>query len=347
MRKGEAQLRRSALDQQSLEAPNGSQPAQSNSAHPTTTRTPAAFFVLFLIVFSWVTLQSPSFVPITSQFDRSSSSTAITRNGGNDRPKTTAASTHVNTTASSVASTTNTVRVGGSNATNNACPLVFGIGHQKSGTTTVVKAIGSISEKTSRNDVMEFWNERQLTDDRVLEAIHPSRGLIQKEGHGMFYADQMARVCPQMRWYVVRRDPLAIVRSIADRHGIEANKNCTTLGWLAKGWIPVFNKSNDTSCLIRLAASVADYNMRVEKFIKDHHDIKMEEIWYDDYVKDRLGSTQKLCKSLQVLGPCDATQKLDTKQYQGGKGKNRGKNLTEIWPANVLERMRMMVNASA
>jgi hypothetical protein len=39
----------------------------------------------------------------------------------------------------------------------NECPLVFGFGHQKSGTTTIVKALGSISNVTARNDIWPFW----------------------------------------------------------------------------------------------------------------------------------------------------------------------------------------------
>eukprot|EP00978_Attheya_sp_CCMP212_P037847 scaffold182046_cov43-Attheya_sp.AAC.1 len=224
---------------------------------------------------------------------------------------------------------------------NNECPLVFGLGHQKSGTSTIVKALGSISNVTARIDVPPFWKATPMSDENVLKSIHRKKGLIQKEGHAVEYVQQLARICPDMRYYVIRRDALTTVRSMADRLRITSSSNCTAIDWIPGGWQPLFRHSNSTSCLVRMAASVLDYEKRVKEFAKDH---SVKEIAYEDYLKDRVGSIRGLCRSLEVLGPCDGTI-LDDRQYQG-VGSNRDKNLSDIWPASILMELEEMVASS-
>lgn len=217
----------------------------------------------------------------------------------------------------------------------NACPLVFGLGHQKSGTSTIVKALGSIAQTTAKSDVPGFWRATPMSDKHVLLNINPEAGLIQKDAFGIYYLRQLARLCPSMRYYVVRRDSLTTVRSVADRLGIDANSNCKTVDWIRPAaWQTVFLLSNSTSCLVRIAASVIEYKKRVRAFSKDHD---VTEISYENYLKDRVESIRSMCQSLEVLGPCNGT-KLDNRQYQS-VGKNRGKNLSDIWPASVFEEL--------
>ena len=226
------------------------------------------------------------------------------------------------------------------------CPLVFGLGHQKSGTSTIVKALGSIANLTALNDVRGFWLERKLSDVNFLRVIHRRSGMIQKEGHGIQYTEQMTRLCPNMRYYVVRRETLSIVRSVADRLQITDKTQCKTINRFPPGWRPILDKSNDKSCLIRIAASVLDYERRIESFKTSHPSVRVEEVQYEDYLEDRFLSMQSLCTRLEVLGSCNATKQVDSAQYQG-KGKNSGKAFEDIWPADVLDRLRAMVNTTS
>ena len=100
-----------------------------------------------------------------------------------------------------------------------------------------------------------------------------------------------------------------------------------------EGWRPIFTKSNDTSCLVRIAASILHYNNQVKGFIRDFH-VDVEEIQYEEYVNDPAIAIQTLCMSLEVLGSCNYTQNLDKAQYQR-KGENRGKKFEEIWSEDI------------
>lgn len=217
------------------------------------------------------------------------------------------------------------------------CPLVFGLGHQKSGTTTIVKALGSVAGLEARNDVQEFWEKKPLTDLQVLEALGGTPP-IQKEGAGLLYTNQMARLCPQSSFYVVRRNMLSVVRSVADRLNLTAASDCSkNLEQVHVLWRPMFLHSNDSSCLIRIAVNYVRYYRRVDE-LASKHDLKG--IHYEDYLRDPLTSIQRLCNSLGNLGACNVTT-VDTNQYQS-KGKNRGKNLTDIWPVDVVDRLKRM-----
>ena len=228
---------------------------------------------------------------------------------------------------------------------NNRCPLVFGLGHQKSGTTTIVMALGSIANVTAKSDIWQLWSEEKKTDDQVLRAIHPKNGNIQKEGHGLYYLEQMIRLCPQMRFYLVRRDILETVRSMADRLGITGDTTCDNdlkgMEDLTNGMRNILSRSNDTSCLIRLAASVMHYYRQVEKLLS--HGVT--EIRYEEYLNDTESTIQKLCRSLEVLGSCNNTHSIDKMQYQE-KGKNRGRDIEELWPKDILAKLRNMVAES-
>ena len=98
---------------------------------------------------------------------------------------------------------------------------------------------------------------------------------------------------PQMRFYIVRRDTLTIVRSVADRLRLTANATCgNNLTWAPAGWGPLLTtKSNDTCCLIRIAASVIDYYHQVKVFTRDFN-VDVAEIHYEEYVKGNV----KICK---------------------------------------------------
>ena len=74
--------------------------------------------------------------------------------------------------------------------------------------------------------------------------------------------------------------------------------------------------------------------------------MRVEEVQYEDYLEDRFLSMQSLCTRLEVLGSCNATKQVDSAQYQG-VGKNRGKAFEDIWPADVLDRLRAMVNTTS
>eukprot|EP00978_Attheya_sp_CCMP212_P016087 scaffold41910_cov30-Attheya_sp.AAC.3 len=73
--------------------------------------------------------------------------------------------------------------------------------------------------------------------------------------------------------------------SIGDDSGGSRSKNdpCTAIDWIPGGWQPLFRHSNSTSCLVRMAASVIDYEKCVKEFAKDH---SVKEIAYEDYLKD-------------------------------------------------------------
>lgn len=98
------------------------------------------------------------------------------------------------------------------------CPLIFGVGHQKSGTTTIVHALGSIANLTSRNDIPQFWHLPELSDEYLLEILDQGTyGPIQKERSVLQYLPHIHRVCPRTVYYVVHRDILQTVRSVGDR----------------------------------------------------------------------------------------------------------------------------------
>jgi len=223
------------------------------------------------------------------------------------------------------------------------CPLVFGLGHQKSGTTTVVKALGSYANVPARSDVVGFSFQNPLMDEQVLDLINPEYGQIQKEGFGLQYASQMARLCPNMKWYIVQRDMFDVVRSVSDRLGLTGTSKCPQK--IPKGaWGHLFKGSNDTACVVRIAKHYIRYEERLFDFEASLPQ-PIPKIKYEDYVADRIGSLGRLCKSLGVLGSCPppSSAKLDTSQYQK-QGANRFTPLTELWSPEVLNELTALNN---
>ena len=215
------------------------------------------------------------------------------------------------------------------------CPAVFGLGHQKSGTTTILVALGSASKLTVQNDVPGFWNQKNLTDDEVCKSLH-SNTQIQKEGHAWKYLTILKRICPNMTFYVIERKPLHIIRSVADRLNIIPEEGCeSALNTMPKAWKPLFRFSNDTSCLVRLASSVSHMTQFLESEVP-----KAVRIRYEDYVASPATAISKLCDSLEFA--CNTTH-LDLSQQQR-RGKNHGKNISLLWPHTFIDRINIVLN---
>jgi len=52
-----------------------------------------------------------------------------------------------------------------------ACPTVFGFGHQKSGTTTILASLGSMANLQFRNDIVAMWNGKPMNQDSIKRAL--------------------------------------------------------------------------------------------------------------------------------------------------------------------------------
>jgi len=226
-------------------------------------------------------------------------------------------------------------------SSNSTCPLVFGLGHQKSGTTAIVFALGHIANLTARNDIKSFWMERSMNDSQLLNVLHRKHGFIRKEGHALVYARNISRVCPETRFYYVKRDMLQTVRSVADRLQMNANSTCTNLPRQLKipsGWKSLFKESNDTSCLIRVARHYLHYHRRFKEFERTLP-YYVPFIDYQHFALNQSESVQQLCLSLD-LENCHQTV-IEHKQYQK-PGENREKQLSEIWPVSLLEELEQL-----
>jgi hypothetical protein len=225
---------------------------------------------------------------------------------------------------------------------NDSCPLVFGLGHQKSGTTAIVFALGSVANMSVRNDVREFWHNRQLHDSQLLEAVHSRRGLIQKEGYGLMYARNISRLCPETRFYFVRRGLLQTVRSVADRLILEANTSCVLFRKkLARSiplaWRTLFKSSNNTSCLVRVAEHYLHYYQRFRDFeLTASHAVPI--IDYEQFVENRSESVIQLCHSLGLT--CHG--EMTGQQIYQTQGTNRNKSLSELWPPSLIQQLERL-----
>lgn len=215
------------------------------------------------------------------------------------------------------------------------CPSIFGLGHQKSGTTTVLFALGSAANLTVNYDMTGFWLEPDLSDHEVCRALDPN-AVIQKAGHAWKYVAALKSICPTTALYVVKRNALDVIRSVADRLQLHAGEGCEdSLGGIPKGWQPLFRYSNDTSCLVRLAASVVHMARTLATEAPE-----APRIQYEDYVKAPTSAIGALCASLGV--ECNATR-LDVSQKQR-KGKHHGVNASTLWPATYVKRIRAVLD---
>lgn len=224
-----------------------------------------------------------------------------------------------------------------------SCPLVFGLGHQKSGTTAIIFALGSVANLTVRNDVREFWKDIPLSDSQILKAVDSRHGWIQKEGYGLMYASNISRLCPKTRFYFVKRDLLQTVRSVADRLNLEANTSCIFFRKkLAKqipvAWRTLFKNSNSTSCLVRVAEHYLRYNQRFRHFQSTiSHNVPLIE--YERFVANRTESVLQLCHSLGLT--CHGEMAGQQTIYQS-QGANRNKTLTDIWPPSLIQQLESL-----
>jgi hypothetical protein len=222
---------------------------------------------------------------------------------------------------------------------NSTCPLAFGLGHQKSGTTAIVFALGVVANATARNDVYQFWFDRAtLPDSEVFRLLNrETYGYIQKEGYGIRYARSIVRVCPETRFYYVQRGMLQTVRSVADRLRLKFNTSCTRLSHIPEAWQGLFQVSNDTSCLVRVAKHYLQYQCRFKEFEKTL-DYAVPVIDYESFVENRSESILQLCRSLELT--CHG--KIIGETIYQTQGKNRNKTLSEIWPPYVLKELEQL-----
>ena len=225
---------------------------------------------------------------------------------------------------------------------NSTCPWIFGLGSQKCGSTAAVYALGNVAQVLAKNDISQIWTEAPKTDEQLLQILHNRNGLIQKEGHGIQYLEQIRRICPDTRYYVVTRDLVQNVRSIADRLGIWGRENCSepeVLERFPSGWRPLFLYSNSSSCHIRLAHFHMDQYGRIMDFV---HSLPFHVpvMRYEDFSKNQTKSIIDLCEKLDYLS-CNRSVVISYKQHQT-KGRNAGKNITDLWSDELFQSLTAM-----
>lgn len=212
------------------------------------------------------------------------------------------------------------------------CPYAFGVGHQKSGTTTILASLASMSNLTWKNDNAQFWNNLPLNDNQIIRALDNEP--LQKEGHAIHYLEDIIRICPQTKIYVVERPMIDVVRSVADRLQITEQDICP-LERIPKSWSSIFQHSNSSSCVERIAHSWLWYQKRLKEIEKGKR--RFIYVSYNDYNKSKEQTIRKLCQSLKLM--CNGS--VDNKQYQP-KGKHRDQPIKTIWSKELVEKLEKL-----
>ena len=196
---------------------------------------------------------------------------------------------------------------------------IFMLGHAKSGTTAIAALLAKVSGQSVTIDPMfridpEGYLQRQLLQGelKLAEVIEAYKFYfstpINKDPKLTFFYEDLCQCFPQAKFIFVIRDPRDNIRSFLNRRGIPGNLD--KLPEDKQQWIgnlpPIAGKNYIEKLANRWNLAADTYLDRQDKFIL---------IRYEDFVDDKVGTTQSLAKQVGLTPSQDISDYVNL-QYQ-------------------------------
>ena len=196
---------------------------------------------------------------------------------------------------------------------------IFMLGHAKSGTTAIASLLAKVSGQSVTIDPMfridpEGYIQRQLLSGelKLAEIVEAYKFYfstpINKDPKLTFFYEDLCQCFPQAKFIFVIRDPRDNIRSFLNRRGIPGNLD--KIPEDKQQWIGNLPPIPGENYIEKLANR---WNLAADTYL--NHQDKFTLIRYEDFVADKVGTTQSLAEQVGLTPSHDIADYVNL-QYQ-------------------------------